>query len=118
MSDQGVVRANIAESRLEIDQARLLVLRCAYKVDQNGIKAARDDISAIKVVAPRMAERVIDRSIQLHGAAGVTEDFPLAEIWGRARTLRIVDGPEDVHIRSVARAELRPYLDHTRGVVS
>ncbi|MCE4265376.1 acyl-CoA dehydrogenase [Rhodococcus sp. MS16] len=117
LADQGVVKANIAESRLEIDQARLLVLRCAWRVDQVGVKAARSDISAIKVVAPRMAERVLDRAIQLHGAAGVSDVTPLSEIWSRARTLRIVDGPEDVHIRTVARSELAPYVATVSGTV-
>jgi acyl-CoA dehydrogenase len=111
LADQGVVRAKIAEARLAIDQTRLLVLRCAWKVDQFGIAATRTDISAIKVVAPRMAERIVDDAIQLFGAAGFTDDFPLAEIWRRARTLRVVDGPEDVHLRMVARSELRPYLE-------
>lgn len=115
LADQGVVRANVAESRIEIDQARMLVLRTAWLVDQVGIKEARADISAIKVLAPRMAERVLDRAIQLHGALGVTDDIPLAEIWSRARTLRIVDGPEEVHIRNVARRELGRYSDDSDG---
>jgi acyl-CoA dehydrogenase len=109
LADQGVVKARIAEARLAIDATRLLVLRCAWRVDQVGIANCRPDIAAIKVAAPRMAVSVLDDAIQLFGAAGVTGDHPLAEIWTRARTLRIVDGPDDVHLRTVARNELRPY---------
>lgn len=111
LADQGVVRAQLAEARLAIDQARLLVLRTAWLVDQSGVDAARAEISAIKVVAPRVATSVLDASIQIHGAAGFSEDFPLASIWARARTLRVVDGPDEVHIRNVARGELRKYRD-------
>ncbi len=109
LSDQGVVRHNLAMSRIEIDQARLFVLHTAWLIDQGGMENARDQISAIKVIAPQVAETVLDRAIQLFGGMGVTDDTPLAEIWARARTLRIVDGPEDVHIRTVARAELQRY---------
>jgi acyl-CoA dehydrogenase len=114
LSDQGVVREQIAQSRIEIDQARLLVLHTAWLVDQYGVDEVRAQISAIKVVAPRVAQTVLDRSIQLHGGLGVTDDTPLAEIWSRARTLRIVDGPEDVHIRVVARSELKGSSVHQR----
>jgi acyl-CoA dehydrogenase len=89
----------------------MLILRTAWLVDQQGVADTRTQISAIKALAPRMAERVLDRSIQLHGALGVTDDTPLAEIWSRARTLRIVDGPDDVHLRQVARAELARYAE-------
>lgn len=109
LSDQGVIRAQIAESRMEIEQARLLVLRTAWLIDEVGVRSARSEIAAIKVVAPRMAQRVLDRAIQIHGGAGVTDDLPLAEIWSRARTLRIVDGPDEVHIRTVGRQELKRY---------
>jgi acyl-CoA dehydrogenase len=109
LADQGTVRADLAESRIAIDQARLLVVKTAWLVDQYGVDKARAEISAIKVVAPRMAAMVLDRSIQLHGAAGFTDDLPLASMWARARTLRIVDGPDEVHIRNVARNELRKY---------
>jgi acyl-CoA dehydrogenase len=109
LSEQGVVRHNIARSRLDIDQARLLVLHAAWRIDRVGVKGARTEISAIKVVAPQVAVDVIDKAIQLHGALGVTPDSPLAEMWSRARTLRIVDGPEDVHMRTVARRELERF---------
>ena len=109
LADQGVVKVKIAEARLAIDATRLLVLRCAWRVDLLGIENCRADIAAIKVAAPRMAESILNEAIQLFGAAGVTGDQPLAEIWSRARTLRIVDGPDDVHLRTVARNELHPY---------
>jgi acyl-CoA dehydrogenase len=103
------VQAQIAEARIAIEQVRLLVLKTAWLIDTVGARQARTEISAIKVAAPRVACEVIDRAIQIHGAAGVSDDTPLALIWSRARTLRIVDGPEDVHIRQVARRELRKY---------
>lgn len=109
IADQGVVRAQIAEARLAIDQARLLVLQAAWLIDKVGARAAAAQISAVKVVAPRMACGVIDWAIQIHGAAGVSDDEPLALIWSRARTLRIVDGPEDIHVRKVGVHELRKY---------
>ena len=94
---------------MEIEQARLLVLRTAWLIDEVGVRNARSEIAAIKVIAPRAALSVLDRAIQIHGGAGVTDDLPLAEIWSRARTLRIVDGPDEVHIRTVARQELKRY---------
>ena len=109
IADQGVIRERIAEARMEIDQARLLVLRTAWRLDEVGVEAARTDIAAIKVIAPRVAGRVLDMSIQIHGGAGFTDDFPLALMWTRARTLRIADGPDEVHVRTVARSELRKY---------
>jgi|SRR5580693_7296920 acyl-CoA dehydrogenase len=109
VADQGAVQAQIAEARIAIEQVRLLVLKTAWLIDTVGARQARTEISAIKVAAPRVACEVIDRAIQIHGAAGVSDDTPLALIWSRARTLRIVDGPEDVHIRQVARRELRKY---------
>jgi acyl-CoA dehydrogenase len=114
LSDQGVVRQTIARSRIEIDQARLLVLHTAWLVDQHGVDAVRSAVSAIKVVAPEVAQKVLDRAIQLFGAMGVTDDIPLAEIWSRARTLRIVDGPEDVHLRTVARSVLAGLPERVR----
>jgi acyl-CoA dehydrogenase len=106
LADQGTIRADIAESRLEIDQARLLTLRAAWLMDTVGNKAAKSEIAQIKVVAPRMALRVIDRAIQAHGAAGVCSDFPLAKAWAHARTLRLADGPDEVHLEAIAKLEL------------
>jgi len=99
----------IADSRIEIEMCRLLVLRTAYLMDTIGNKAARDAISQIKVAVPNMALRVIDRAIQIHGAAGISQDFPLAELWTSQRTLRLADGPDEVHRRVVARKELAQY---------
>ncbi|WP_029136466.1 acyl-CoA dehydrogenase family protein [Nakamurella lactea] len=109
ISDQGVVRTWIAESRMEIEQARLLVLKTAWMIDRVGPKGAATEIAAIKVVAPRVARTVLDRSIQAHGGGGVTDDFPIARMWASARILGIADGPDEVHIRSVAREQLRRY---------
>ena len=109
VADQGVVRDWIAEARWRIEQARLLVLRTAWLIDTIGNRAARTEISAIKVVAPRTALWVIDKAIQVHGAAGVSDDTPLARMWAMARTLRIADGPDEVHNMVVARRELSRY---------
>jgi acyl-CoA dehydrogenase len=112
LAEQGTVREAIALSRIEIDQARLLVLKAADLIDRFGAKGARTEIAAIKVAAPKVCLDVLDRAIQLHGGAGVSDDTPLAGFWAHARTLRIVDGPDAVHLRSVAREELereRPY---------
>ena len=94
---------------LQIEQARLLVLKTAWLIDTVGVKSARVEISAIKVIAPRVAKMVVDRAIQVFGAAGVTGDFPLAHMYAHVRTLQIADGPDEVHMRSVARRELRRY---------
>ena len=99
----------IADSRIEIDMCRLLVLRAAWLMDTIGNKAARDAISQIKVAVPNMALRVIDRAIQMHGAAGIGQDFPLAALWTSQRTLRLADGPDEVHRRVIARKELAKY---------
>jgi len=106
LSEQGVVREAIADSRIEIDQARLLTLKAADLMDKLGNKAARSEIAMIKVVAPSMALRVIDRAVQVHGGAGVCGDFGLAAAWAGARTLRLADGPDEVHRVSVAKLEL------------
>jgi acyl-CoA dehydrogenase len=107
ISDQGVIRQWIAEARCEIDQARLLVLNCAWKMDTAGNKAARKEIAMIKAVVPQMAIKIIDRAIQVHGGAGVSQDTPLASFWIYARSLRIADGPDEVHLESVAKMELK-----------
>src|SRR5688500_2656396 len=107
LAEQGTIRAHIAESRVEIDQARLLTLRAADLMDTAGNKAARSEIAQIKVVAPRMALRVLDRAIQAHGGAGVCDDFPLAHAWAHARTLRLADGPDEVHLEAIAKLELK-----------
>ncbi len=107
--DHGVIRQYIADSRIEIDQARLLTLNAAYMMDTVGNKAARAEIGMIKVVAPNMAQKVIDRAIQVHGGAGVCQDFGLAASWGWARCLRIADGPDEVHRDQIARLELRKH---------
>lgn len=109
LAEMGSIRQQIALSRLEIDQARLLVLKAARMMDTIGNKAARQEIAMIKAVAPRMAQRVIDRAIQVHGAAGVSPDTFLAEAWAAARSLRLADGPDEVHLESIARFELKKH---------
>jgi acyl-CoA dehydrogenase len=106
LSEQGVVREWIADARIQIEQTRLLVLKTAWLIDSVGAKGARTEIAAIKVAAPALLTRVADRAIQLFGAAGFTDDFPLARLYSMGRWLQIADGPDEVHRRSVARAEL------------
>ncbi|MEJ7582787.1 MAG: acyl-CoA dehydrogenase family protein [Acidimicrobiales bacterium] len=109
LSEQGVIQEWIADSRMDIEQARLLTLKTAWLMDTVGNKGARVEISSIKVLVPNMALRVIDRAIQAHGAGGVSDDFPLAGLYAGIRTLRLADGPDEVHRMQVARRELRRY---------
>ena len=109
LATQGVIQDWIAEARVRIESARLLVLKTAWLMDTVGNKGAHTEIQAIKIATPEMAEWVIDKAIQTHGAGGVSQDFPLAHLWASARTLRFADGPDEVHKRSLARRELRKY---------
>ena len=109
LAEQGVVQHWIAQARVRIEQARLLVLKTAWLMDTVGNKGAHTEIQAIKVAVPEMATWVIDRAIQAHGGAGVSQDTPLAALYAHARTLHIVDGPDEVHLRSLARRELKKY---------
>jgi acyl-CoA dehydrogenase len=109
LADNAVVQQQVAESRIEIEQARLLTMKAAWLMDTVGNKGARFEISAIKVVAARLATTVIDRAIQVFGGAGVSDDWPLAQMYTHARTLHFVDGPDEVHIQQIARRELRAY---------
>ena len=106
LAEMGSVRQDIAKSRIEIDQARLLTLWAAHRMDTVGNKVARKEIAMIKVVAPRMALDVIDRAIQIHGGKGVSGDTGLAHAWAMIRSLRLADGPDEVHLEAIARAEL------------
>jgi acyl-CoA dehydrogenase len=111
LARQGVVQQKIAQSRIEIEQARLLVLKAAWLMDTVGKEGARVEIAAIKVAAPNVMLNVLDRAIQIHGAAGVSEDFPLASMYAHGRTLRIADGPDEVHEMVIARRELARYIE-------
>lgn len=109
LADQGVIREWIANSRIEIEQARLLTLKAAYMMDTVGNKEAKAEIAMIKVIAPKVALNVLDRAIQVHGGAGVSDDYTLAAQWANARTLRLADGPDEVHRRQIAKYELEKY---------
>ncbi|WP_409426471.1 acyl-CoA dehydrogenase family protein [Mycobacterium sp. SMC-11] len=114
VSDNANIRDWIAEARIDIEMIRLLTLKTAYLMDTVGNKAAQVEIAAIKVAAPNIALTIVDRAIQVHGAGGVTEDFPLAGFWAHLRTLRLADGPDEVHKRAIARQELRKYREDAR----
>jgi acyl-CoA dehydrogenase len=109
LAEQGTIRAEIARSRMEIEQARFLTLNAAYLMDTAGNKEARAEIAMIKVVAPNVVLRVLDRAIQAHGGAGVSQDTFLAGAWANVRTLRLADGPDEVHTESIAKMELRKW---------
>ena len=109
LADHGMVQDWIAESRVRIEQLRLLVLRTAWLIDTRGNRAAHRDIQAIKIAVPATVEWIIDKAIQAHGAGGLSQDYPLSMLWANARSLRLADGPDEVHKRSLARHELRPY---------
>ncbi|MGH3633438.1 acyl-CoA dehydrogenase family protein [Mycobacterium sp.] len=112
ISENANIQDWIAESRIDIEMIRLLTLKAAYLMDTVGNKEAQTEIAAIKVAAPKVALKVVDRAIQVHGGGGVTDDFPLAMAWAHLRTLRLADGPDEVHKRAIARRELRKYRDH------
>ncbi|HUI58839.1 MAG TPA: acyl-CoA dehydrogenase family protein, partial [Steroidobacteraceae bacterium] len=112
-AEHGVTRERIAEARIQLDQARLLVLNAADRMDRLGNKRALQEIAMIKVAVPNMACQVLDWAIQAHGAAGVSEDFPLAAAWASARSLRLADGPDEVHRQQIAKLELARYKPRT-----
>jgi acyl-CoA dehydrogenase len=109
LSEQGVIRDWIAEARVTVEQLRLLVLKTAWLMDTVGNRGAHTEIQAIKIAVPSAVGQIIDRAIQVHGAGGLSQDFPLAELYAQARVLRIADGPDEVHKNSLARAELRKH---------
>jgi acyl-CoA dehydrogenase len=109
LAEQGVIQDWIAEARVRIEAARLLVLKTAWLMDTVGNKGAHTEIQSIKILVPQMTEWIMDKAIQAHGAGGVSQDFPLAGLWAHARTLRLADGPDEVHKRSLAFRELKKY---------
>jgi len=111
LAEQGTIRADIANSRMEVEQARLLTLKAAYMMDTVGNKAARGEIAMIKVIAPNVTLSVLDRAIQAHGGAGVSQDTFLAAAWANVRTLRLADGPDEVHMESIAKHELGKWMN-------
>jgi acyl-CoA dehydrogenase len=115
LSEQGTIRADIAESRMEIEQARLLVLKAASLMDTVGNKAARAEIAMIKIIAPNVTLRVLDRAIQAYGAAGVCQDTFLAAAWANSRTLRLADGPDEVHREAIAKLEIERVVGKARA---
>ncbi|MBT2455186.1 acyl-CoA dehydrogenase family protein [Streptomyces sp. ISL-86] len=114
LAAQGVVQGWIADARVTVEQLRLLVLKTAWLMDTAGNRGAHTEIQAIKIATPRAVVRILDDAVQLHGAGGVSQDFPLAELWAAARTLRLADGPDEVHQRSLARRELKKHAGRTR----
>ncbi|GDY52411.1 hypothetical protein SVIO_030340 [Streptomyces violaceusniger] len=110
LAQQGQVHEWIADARVAVEQLRLLVLKTAWLMDTVGNREAHTEIQAIKIATPRTVVGILDRAVQLHGAGGVSQDFPLAELWAAARTLRLADGPDEVHQRSLARRELKRYV--------
>ncbi len=111
VADNANIQDWIAEARIEIEMIRLLTLKTAYLMDTVGNKEARTEIAAIKVAGPNIALKIVDRAIQVHGGGGVTDDFPLAMAYAHLRTLRLADGPDEVHKRAIAKQELRKYRD-------
>jgi acyl-CoA dehydrogenase len=109
LAENDITLERIAESRIEIDQARLLVLHAAYMMDTVGNKGAKQAIAEIKVAVPNVTLRVVERAMQLHGGGGVSQEFPLAAMWAHSRTLRFADGPDEVHRRQIGRLELRKH---------
>lgn len=110
LAQQGVVQNWIADARVTVEQLRLLVLKTAWLMDTVGNRGAHTEIQSIKIATPRAVVGILDQAVQLHGAGGVGQDFPLAELWAAARTLRLADGPDEVHQRSLARREIKRYL--------
>ena len=119
LAEQGLIQSDIAESRLAIDQARLMCQQTSKIIDLHGNGAAANYVALSKVIVPRVATQVLDRAIQIHGGAGVSDDVPLAAMWGWHRAMRIFDGPDEVHVRSIAKNELRrPQLFDLPGHVA